>query len=207
LRLNRVHEISRGASSGALDLLCSVTTFDLDADRPDKAEQFSTYGHDDFLFGFVSGEQCAVARVQAMLCSPGDRFDRLALLTVACRDAPQIVPLVAIVAHQLDDRNPEIRSTLRDLLIERARNLHDTDWQACEALAQEALELDPNHPEARSLRTQAFDRKREEFVEQVASQARRLQASGDMKAAAAEDSLPEKLCSIPPAEIPVSLMP
>jgi len=89
-------------------------------------------------------------------------------------------------AHQLDDRNPEIRSTLRDLLVERSRNLHDTDWQASESLAQEALELDPSHPEAKSLRAQAFDRKREEFVEQCASQARRLQASGDMKAAAAE---------------------
>ncbi|HEY2363236.1 MAG TPA: PEGA domain-containing protein, partial [Candidatus Angelobacter sp.] len=89
-------------------------------------------------------------------------------------------------AHQLDDRNPEIRSSLRDLLVERARNLHDTDWQACEVLAQEALELDPSHPEAKSLRTQAYDRKREDFVEQCASQARRLQASGDVKSAAVE---------------------
>ena len=46
---------------------------------------------------------------------------------------------------------------------------------------------DPSHPEAKSLRAQAFDRKREEFVEQCASQARRLQASGDMKAAAADN--------------------
>ena len=89
-------------------------------------------------------------------------------------------------AYQLDDRNPEIRTALRDLLIERSRSLYETDWQACGTLAQEALELDPSHPEAKSLRAQAFDRKRDELVEQCASQARRLQASGDVKAAAAE---------------------
>lgn len=89
-------------------------------------------------------------------------------------------------AHQLDERNSEIRNALRDLLIERARSLHNTDWQGSETLAQEALELDPNHAEARSLRSQAFDRKREEFVEECATHARRLHTAGDMKAAAAE---------------------
>ncbi len=89
-------------------------------------------------------------------------------------------------SYKLDDRSPEIRTTLRDVLVERARTLHNTDLEASETLAQEALELDPNHPEAKSLRALAFDRKRDAFVEQCVSQARRLQTEGDIKAAAAE---------------------
>src|SRR5262245_36210392 len=53
-------------------------------------------------------------------------------------------------------------------------------------LADRALELDATHGPARNLRAQALDTKRDELVAQHASQARRLQSSGDIDAAIAE---------------------
>ncbi len=89
-------------------------------------------------------------------------------------------------AHQLDERNPLVRAVLLDTLVEKARRVLDTDWRAAEALAQQALELDPNHALAKSLRTLALDRKREEFVDACLSQVRHLQAAGNPKGALAQ---------------------
>ena len=89
------------------------------------------------------------------------------------------------IALQLDDRTG-VRQVLRDLLVTRAQENLDTDWRAVEALADRALEIDANHALARSLRAQALDRKREEEVPLLASQARRLQAAGDFAGALAE---------------------
>ncbi len=89
------------------------------------------------------------------------------------------------IALQLDDRTA-VRNTLRDLFVTRAQESLNTDWRAVEAFADRALELDANHTLARSLRAQALDRKREEFVPQIASQARRLQAAGDFTGALKE---------------------
>jgi serine/threonine protein kinase/cytochrome c-type biogenesis protein CcmH/NrfG len=89
-------------------------------------------------------------------------------------------------ARQLDARNPVVLSALRDMLAERARISLETDWRTAEAFASQALEIDPNHALARSIRTQVQDRKREEEIVQYASQARRLQAAGHLQSAAAE---------------------
>jgi serine/threonine-protein kinase len=89
------------------------------------------------------------------------------------------------LALQLDDRTA-VRHVLRDLFVARAQENLNRDWRAVEAFAERALELDANHALARSLRAQAGDRKREEEVALIASQARRLQAGGDVAGALAE---------------------
>jgi serine/threonine protein kinase len=86
-------------------------------------------------------------------------------------------------AHGQDDPNPAIRQVLLDTLVERARVLVEEDWRAAEPLLAEALDLDPSHSLAKSLRTLAQDRKRGEFVERMVAQARRAQASGDLQGA------------------------
>ncbi|HZP01338.1 MAG TPA: protein kinase, partial [Terriglobia bacterium] len=78
-------------------------------------------------------------------------------------------------AHQQDEFNPTIERVLLNTLVERARVLLDSDWRSAETLVQQALDLDPGHALAKSLRTLAQDRKREEFVEKCVAQARRLQ--------------------------------
>ena len=89
------------------------------------------------------------------------------------------------IALQLDDRTG-VRMTLRDLFVARAQESLNTDWRAVEQLADRALEIDPNHALAKSLRAQALDRKRHEVVGQHAEQARRLQAEGNLDAAMSE---------------------
>jgi len=86
-------------------------------------------------------------------------------------------------AHRQDERNSAVRRALLDALVERARTVVETDWRAAEPLLQEALDLDPGHSLAKSLRTLAQDRKKEEFVQLCVAQARRAQARGDIGAA------------------------
>ena len=83
-------------------------------------------------------------------------------------------------AHSQDERNSAVQRALLDALVERARTLVETDWRAAEPLLQEALDLDPGHGLAKSLRTLAQDRKREEFIQLCVAQARRAQARGDI---------------------------
>jgi tetratricopeptide (TPR) repeat protein len=89
------------------------------------------------------------------------------------------------IALQLDDRT-SVRMTLRDLFVTRAQEALSSDWRVTGGLTERALELDPNHALAKSLRAQALDKKREAEVEQHASQSRRLQAAGDVEGAMAE---------------------
>jgi serine/threonine-protein kinase len=89
------------------------------------------------------------------------------------------------IALQLEDRT-NVRMTLRDLLVGRAQQIFDTDWEAAEDLVEQALDLDPNHALGKSLRAQAADKRREQEVGRFASQARRLQADGQVEAAMAE---------------------
>ena len=89
------------------------------------------------------------------------------------------------IALQLDDRTG-VRMTLRDLFVARAQESLNADWRAVEQFADRALEIDPNHALAKSLRAQALDRKRDEVVGQHAEQARRFQAEGQLDAAMSE---------------------
>jgi serine/threonine-protein kinase len=98
-------------------------------------------------------------------------------------------------AHRQDERNTALQQALVDALVERARTVLETDWRAAEPLLQEALELDPGHGLAKSLRTLAQDRKREEFIQLCVAQARRAQAQGDIGGALAQ--VQEALTSSP----------
>jgi tetratricopeptide (TPR) repeat protein len=60
-------------------------------------------------------------------------------------------------AHQMDERNPAIRTALLENLTQQARRLVDRDWQAADGLAQEALDLDPGHPIAKNVRVLVED--------------------------------------------------
>ena len=86
-------------------------------------------------------------------------------------------------AHRQDERNSAIQRALLDALVERAQTVLETDWRAAEPLLQEAWDLDPGHSLAKSLRTLAQDRKKEEFIQLCVAQARRAQARGDIGAA------------------------
>jgi serine/threonine protein kinase len=86
-------------------------------------------------------------------------------------------------AQQMDDRNPAIRLSFVKNLVEHARILLDTNWQQAELLLKRALELEPSNSQALSFRTLIADCKREESVDQCISQARQLQAAGELNSA------------------------
>lgn len=86
-------------------------------------------------------------------------------------------------AFEVDEHNPISRAVLSDALVEQARLLLDNDWKAAEGFVQQALDLNPTHAAAKSVRTLVLDRKREKFVDEILSQARKLQADGDVSGA------------------------
>lgn len=94
-------------------------------------------------------------------------------------------------ASRLDPRHPAIRAARISALLDQARQILDTDWRAAETLLQQALELDPSHLLARSLRIAVVDRKREEDLVRCFSLVHQLRAAGDLKGAlaAAEECL------------------
>ena len=47
--------------------------------------------------------------------------------------------------------------------MEQARSTVESDWQEAEKLAREALDLNPGHPMAKTIRTLILDQKREDF--------------------------------------------
>ena len=89
-------------------------------------------------------------------------------------------------ARELDQRNPAIRSALAARLTDRARQLLDSDWRAAGELVDRALELEPGHAGAKSMRILLEDRRREEFVDQAVAQIRELQTNGDLAGALAQ---------------------
>ena len=82
-------------------------------------------------------------------------------------------------ARRRDENNAEINRILTASLAEQAKSILDKDWRKADALIEEALDIDPGHSLAKSLRTLAQDRKRQESIEQVITEARRTQAQGD----------------------------
>jgi serine/threonine protein kinase len=102
------------------------------------------------------------------LCGRGDFESGLAMLKKA---------------YQLDERNSSIRISLRDVLVERTRATVDSNWQDALTLCDQALELDPNDLLAKSLRIQALDRGRDEFVSHCVAEVRRMRAEGKLESA------------------------
>jgi serine/threonine protein kinase len=86
-------------------------------------------------------------------------------------------------AYELDENNSLARAVLANALVEQAHALVETDWREAEKLAREALDLNPGHPMAKTIRTLILDQKRETFVEECVSQARKLQASTELASA------------------------
>src|SRR5437588_2985452 len=89
-------------------------------------------------------------------------------------------------AYDMDPHNRVIRGFLLETLLEHARAVLDTDWRTAETLCQQALDLDPGHSLAKGVRGMALDRKREDEVGQWVSEARRMQASGNVQGALAQ---------------------
>jgi serine/threonine-protein kinase len=97
--------------------------------------------------------------------------------------------------YELDENNPLARAVLANTLVEEAQAQVESDWREAEKLAKEAFELNPAHPMAKTLRTLILDQKRETFVGDCVSQARKLQTSGDL--ASALSRIEEALSSYP----------
>ncbi len=88
-------------------------------------------------------------------------------------------------AYELDENNSLTRAVFANALVEQARIVAESSWQEAEQLAQQALELNPGHPLAKTIRTLISDQRREQIVGECLSQARKLQAGGDLAGALA----------------------
>jgi serine/threonine-protein kinase len=88
-------------------------------------------------------------------------------------------------AASLDNRNAVIRAALLNALVEQARSVLGQDWRAAEPLIEQALNIDGGHPLAKSLQGLVLDYKRQEILNECVSQAREMQANGDLSGALA----------------------
>ncbi|HEY7208979.1 MAG TPA: protein kinase [Bryobacteraceae bacterium] len=88
-------------------------------------------------------------------------------------------------ALKLDERNAGMRNALVSLLVERASLLLEKDRKLAAPLAQEAYELDPQHPAVKRLRSLINEAKRKDYVTQCVAEARELQMSGNFSGASA----------------------
>lgn len=88
-------------------------------------------------------------------------------------------------AYELDENNPLTRAVLSNALVEQAHLMVESNWQEAEELARQAQDLNPAHPMAKTVRTLILDHKREASVNEALSQARKLQAAGDLTGALA----------------------
>ena len=86
-------------------------------------------------------------------------------------------------AHELDKKNALARAILANALVEQAHSVVETDWREAEMLAKQALDLNPSHPTAKTIRGLILERKKASPVEEWVAQARKLQSSGDLFAA------------------------
>lgn len=75
-------------------------------------------------------------------------------------------------------QNSLVRNQLVEILLKEAAARLEQDWRAAEPLIQEALDLEPGHPLARSLSTLLRDKRQEAEVSAALSTARELQAKG-----------------------------
>jgi serine/threonine protein kinase len=86
-------------------------------------------------------------------------------------------------AYELDEHNSLTRAVLSNALVEQARLVAEKNWQEADRLAQQAFDLNPSHPLSKTVRTLILDQKREQTVGDCLSQARKLQAAGDLAGA------------------------
>jgi eukaryotic-like serine/threonine-protein kinase len=86
-------------------------------------------------------------------------------------------------AYELDENNSLSRAVLANALVEHARTLVESDWREAEKIAKEALDLNPAHPMAKTIKTLIHDQKKETFVEDCVSQVRKMQTAADLTGA------------------------
>src|ERR1700722_2954103 len=86
-------------------------------------------------------------------------------------------------AYELDENNSLARAVLANSLVEQAHSIVESDWREAGKLGPQALDLNPGHPMAKTIRTLILDQKRETFIEECVSQARKLQAASDLAGA------------------------
>ena len=86
-------------------------------------------------------------------------------------------------AYELDKHNSRARAILANALVEHAISIVETNWWEAAVLSKQALELNPAHPTAKTIRSLIYDLKKAAAVEEWISQASKLQASGDLFAA------------------------
>jgi tetratricopeptide (TPR) repeat protein len=88
-------------------------------------------------------------------------------------------------AYELDKNNSLARAILANALVEQAHSIVETDWLQAETLTNQALDLNPAHPTAKTIRSLIVDQKKASRVEDWVERARKLQSCGDLFAALA----------------------
>jgi tetratricopeptide (TPR) repeat protein len=88
-------------------------------------------------------------------------------------------------AYALDKNNALARTILANALVEHAHSVVETDWLEAETLTNQALNLNPAHPTAKTILSLIVAKKETSSVDDWVSKARQLQSSGDLFAALA----------------------
>ena len=88
-------------------------------------------------------------------------------------------------AYELDKHNSLARTILANALVEHAHSVVETNWLEAETLTNQALNLNPAHPTAKSFRSLIVDKKKTSSVDDWVAHARKRQSSGDLFAALA----------------------
>ncbi len=83
-------------------------------------------------------------------------------------------------AHELDKRNSLARAILANALVEHAQSVVETDWLEAETLTNQALDLNPAHPTAKTIRDLIVEQKKTSSVEDWVTRAHKLKSSGDL---------------------------
>lgn len=83
-------------------------------------------------------------------------------------------------AYELDKSNSLARAILANALVEHAQSIIATDWLEAETLTNQAIELNPVHPMAKTIRGLIVEQKKVSPVEDWISRARKLQSAGDL---------------------------
>jgi eukaryotic-like serine/threonine-protein kinase len=86
-------------------------------------------------------------------------------------------------AAALDNRHRAIRGALLSALLYQGRALLAQDWSKAKPVLEEALQIDPSHPVARSLLAQAEDHERQQSIDSFVLGARERQTAGDIDGA------------------------
>ncbi|MBI1352777.1 MAG: protein kinase [Acidobacteria bacterium] len=88
-------------------------------------------------------------------------------------------------ARRLDEDSALSKAALVTALVERARALADSNWNAAAPLVDELTRARPDHPDLPALRQKLEERKRGQFVEQFLARAVELEKQGSKEEAVA----------------------